>query len=274
MGLFSKKEKTSEEKLADELVGLGWGYSVNLNSLKNELSTDKRIKLQDTVKEVLKNGGSVEDIQKAYDDTLAEIRMGDVHRDLANYTEKELVDELVGADWSFSTNIYELKIPNSEKKGLQKAVKEVWKNGGSVEDIQKAYDEIVYNKIGLLHTPKGLVKYNVIYSRNIKFLNAIEYSYNWTSTDGRNYEHIVKTTLFKILSFEDILEYFKSQNDKYDINNITLADDSALLISRKEWLVNTPYFVLLKKYEMPFVVYDNGQVNFDNWEEYFVNLIN
>ncbi|KZX11636.1 hypothetical protein [Methanobrevibacter filiformis] len=188
--------------------------------------------------------------------------------------EEELVDELVGLTWRSSDNLREVLLDNVKRADLENAVKKVWKNGGSVYDIQKVYDETL-EKLGVNENfHKGLNNYRINRSKENDFVNSNEYLYGWTSDDGRNYLHRLRIIIFKKLSLEDILGYFKTQVNKWNINTVTLGDDSAFLISRKEWFENTPYYVVLKKNQGPMVVCDNGQINFDNWEDYFINIIN
>ena len=58
MGLFSKKEKTQEEKLVNELVGTGFLYNNNLvrNELLDAIGKDN---VHKSVKKTWKNGGTV-----------------------------------------------------------------------------------------------------------------------------------------------------------------------------------------------------------------------
>ncbi|MDR1721797.1 MAG: hypothetical protein LBR24_01970 [Methanobrevibacter sp.] len=55
--------------------------------------------------------------------------------------EKELVDELVGSGFAMSKNLVYLDLTAVERSILQKTVKTVWKDGDSVNKIQKAYDD-------------------------------------------------------------------------------------------------------------------------------------
>ncbi|MDR3063182.1 MAG: hypothetical protein LBU40_03460 [Methanobrevibacter sp.] len=73
MGLFSRKEKSPEEKLVNELVGTGFSMSKNLTNLRKEGITSVEMKfIKDNVISTWKNGKSVLKIQKAYDQTLRE----------------------------------------------------------------------------------------------------------------------------------------------------------------------------------------------------------
>ncbi len=72
MGFFSKKEKSPEEKLVDELVGSGFSVRGNLIDVLDSRSA--RIELQEIVQEAWKKGASVIEIQKVYDENLTRLR--------------------------------------------------------------------------------------------------------------------------------------------------------------------------------------------------------
>jgi len=72
MNVFSKKEKTLEEKLVKELVGSGISISPNLKGSLNDSSSQKE--LQKIVKQAWKNGASVSEIQRVYDENLSRIK--------------------------------------------------------------------------------------------------------------------------------------------------------------------------------------------------------
>ncbi|KZX11970.1 hypothetical protein [Methanobrevibacter curvatus] len=73
MGLFSRKEKSPEEKLVSELVGTGFSMSKNLTNLRKEGVTSVEMKfIKDNVISAWKSGKSVKKIQKVYDQTLRE----------------------------------------------------------------------------------------------------------------------------------------------------------------------------------------------------------
>ncbi|MDR0911994.1 MAG: hypothetical protein LBM96_05245 [Methanobrevibacter sp.] len=72
MGLFSKKEKSEEEKLVKFLVGTGFSMSKNLTSQRDNLNSVAMQFIKDAVIKAWKDGKSVNKIQKVYDDTLNE----------------------------------------------------------------------------------------------------------------------------------------------------------------------------------------------------------
>ncbi|MCL2687070.1 MAG: hypothetical protein FWE58_00870 [Methanobrevibacter sp.] len=165
MGLFGNEPKTPEKELVDKLVGSGFVWNIAVSNL--DIETNDKDKLQKTVKKAWKNGASCEKIQRVYDRKLSKIKKRYKDREGA----EELADRLVGihnfllggsnlynlasrcrVDYNWAC-FYQGTVQNSQ--GLNKneyisfhdvrnKIKKVLKNKGTCEEIQYAYDEIVY----------------------------------------------------------------------------------------------------------------------------------
>jgi len=91
-------EQTPEEKLVDKFVGLDFLESENL---KNVLSiSSSRRELKDIVQEAWRNGASVSEIQKVYDENLARLNPSYAGLDPSNNKENESIKEIFSS-WSW-----------------------------------------------------------------------------------------------------------------------------------------------------------------------------
>jgi len=119
MGLFDKKEKTLEDELVRKLVGtrISFGQTIGGGEIRRKIPHHDHMKpggLNSKGKVVYKESGILWEDDKFF------YRVGD--------------------KW----------IPNADGRGyisdsdIVKKVEEVWKNGGNCEDIQYAFDELVY----------------------------------------------------------------------------------------------------------------------------------
>lgn len=70
--------------------------------------------------------------------------------------EELLVSELVGTGTFHSANVRNMDMNVNEKALLHNSVKEIWKNGGSCEEIQAKYDEMI-NIVSIIEANKELV---------------------------------------------------------------------------------------------------------------------
>lgn len=135
MGLFSKKEKTPEEELVDYLVGSGTFGSDNVDNLS--LETAERGKLRDNVKKVWMDGAKVDEIQKVYDETLANFEKFRPIRE----KNKALVARLVGFGGAGSCNLRDAFDDFASQDELRLIINDIWMKGGTSQEIRKAYEE-------------------------------------------------------------------------------------------------------------------------------------
>lgn len=77
MGIFSKKEKTPEERLVDELVGSGSSARGTLMNVFPD-NAAARAELHEIVQKAWKNGASVSEIQRVYDDNFLRLKREEI----------------------------------------------------------------------------------------------------------------------------------------------------------------------------------------------------
>ena len=171
MGLFSKNEKSPEEKLVKELVG-GFLSSDNLlKVLDNHKSQDR---LKDIVTESWKNGASAYDIQKVYDENLLRLNeYGRLDSEKRRAKREEEVPKI----------IFNLKSkPKEEKKGIKKFFLTSMEKE-FVEILSKEYlhdldNEMFFALEGVLHNVRKdqgtLEEIYAVLEKNIDFVEKMD----------------------------------------------------------------------------------------------------
>lgn len=162
MSFSDKKEKSPEDELVDYLVGVTRRSSDNLREVLSD--NIKRGELEDAVKKVWKNGGSLEEIQRVYDENLARLKFLSENK---GSPEEKLVDKLVGSDTSGSDNLKKVLNSSILRKELQNIVQGEWVNGASVSEIRKVYVE---NLIRLKSLPENKEPESLPLSKNVGFI--------------------------------------------------------------------------------------------------------
>lgn len=142
----------SNKDLVDSLVGTGAFDKGLLKELDLDYNSKQIIKKK--VLSAWKNGFSADELENIYHD-LSSNQFNEkykqrietkkkVNKELEyikkHGEEKYLVNELVGAGWTYNSNISNMNISNNDKNSIHKTVKTVWKNGASKDEIQRIYD--------------------------------------------------------------------------------------------------------------------------------------
>ncbi|KZX11637.1 hypothetical protein [Methanobrevibacter filiformis] len=229
MGLFSrdKKVKTPEEELVDELVGLTWRSSDNLREVLSNIGQQGA--LENAVKKVLKNGGTCEEIQRAYDEHLfifrnkaIEWELFDLENNL-NFNEEVIINNLI------------FHIPN--KKCVL---------SDSREDDQ-------------VHYHKYLCKW-------------MEINYN---RQDDYHKYTISITVYKNKNLENVLSDFESSNDKLIINDgIFLGYHFGHKIEKKGLIGDSPYCFVFEKDGKIIVISVEGSIENDyGWEDTITRII-
>ena len=139
MGLFSKKEKTIEQKLVDELVGSGFLLSDNVIHILDNSSS--RNELQKIVKKTWKSGASVTEIQRVYDEKLVILKDSSDNKDKNELFVKGLTGTGIMSGGLTKEMFYGDKITNGESSTIEEAVKTAWEAGISRETLLNIFKE-------------------------------------------------------------------------------------------------------------------------------------
>jgi len=171
VGLFNKKT-TPEKELVKKLVGSGILYGDVLNEVLNSPYSKK--KLHKIVRKAWKNGASVEEIQKIYDENLAIFKADDYDASIFDFSPFREIDD-TSKDFT--------GLPDETSKLLEKMNYEPWK----IVDIITGPEKVV-----TVHSNVVIVKDKGSYIFISKFDKEINYE---TVKEFVNYANVYTTKL-------------------------------------------------------------------------------
>ncbi|MDR2966938.1 MAG: SHOCT domain-containing protein [Methanobacteriaceae archaeon] len=218
------KQEDLKENLVDELVGLGPSFGKELNSL--DILNIYKLSIKSTIQFVWKEGGSIDQIQKTYDDLVTKFLDDKIELENHKLLKMEL-EELK------KESLIKKELENEKLKfeGYIQEIKKDFQNGNEKE----FYCNTLLEDNTILIEKKKPVSKNFCGENKILYLDILSAIYEKENPQNEYIQIYTKDFIFKLINknrdknlkdFYDKLMEKINKEKRYHVNNIQKEDKS------------------------------------------------